>query len=113
MSYTYRENEKVGVFLQFLVQNHFCDEYMTVKFDKITKNTRRLYCKTEKLGFRVPKHAYVSDILLKKREKWLLRNPKLLISQGLAEISDNISNSESGHGRNFQRGLKNFVPPKK
>ena len=78
-------------FLHILAQNYFFDKYMMEIFIKITKNKRRLYCKTEKSSFRAPKHAYVSDIFLKKREKWLLRNPKLLISQKPAEISAEIS----------------------
>ena len=98
MSYTDAENENVNDFLHFLAQNDFFCKYMTVIFIEITKIKRRLYCKTEKSNFSVPKHAYVSDIFLKKCEKWLLRNPKLLISQKPAEISAEISTKKSAHG---------------
>jgi len=85
-------------FLHILAQIDFFNKYMTVIFIKITKIKRRLYCKTEKRSFSVPKHAYVSDIFLKKRKKWLLRNPKLLITQKPAEISAEISTKKSAHG---------------
>ena len=91
MSSTYGENENMNDFLHFLAQNDFLHKYMTVIFIEITKSKRILYCKTEKSNFSVPKHTYVSNIFLKKREKWLLRNPKLLISQKPAEISAEIS----------------------
>ena len=78
-------------FYIFLEQIDFFDKYMNVIFIIITKITHRLYCKTENNNLSVPKRAYASDIFLNKREKWLLRNPKLLISQKPAEISTEIS----------------------